>query len=73
MTRTLGPNRQPKQSLPTPQPDGGIPTTTARQPEFDDLGGEPRSFDLRDYALIIRRHAALIVVLAVLGTMRGET
>jgi Mrp family chromosome partitioning ATPase/capsular polysaccharide biosynthesis protein len=40
---------------------------TARQPELDDLSGEPRSFDLRDYALIVRRHTVLIVVLTVIG------
>lgn len=42
---------------------------TARQPDLDDLSGEPRSFDLRDYWLIIRRHATLIVVLTVLGAI----
>jgi len=44
---------------------------TARQPDLDDLSGEPRSFDLRDYALIIRRHAVLVVVLTVLGAIAG--
>jgi succinoglycan biosynthesis transport protein ExoP len=42
---------------------------TGRQPDLDDLGGEPRSFDLRDYAQIIRRHVVLIVVLTVLGAI----
>jgi Mrp family chromosome partitioning ATPase len=42
---------------------------TARQPDLDDLSGEPRSFDLRDYWLIVRRHATLIVVLTVLGAI----
>ena len=42
---------------------------TARQPEPDSLSGEPRSFDLRDYWLIIRRHATMIVVLTVLGAI----
>ncbi len=42
---------------------------TARQPDLDDLSGEPRSFDLRDYWLIIRRHVILVVVLTVLGAI----
>jgi Mrp family chromosome partitioning ATPase len=42
---------------------------TARQPDPDGLSGEPRSFDLRDYWLIIRRHATLVVVLTVLGAI----
>lgn len=41
----------------------------ARQPDLDDLSGEPRSFDLRDYWLIIRRHAVLVVALTVLGAI----
>ena len=43
---------------------------TAR-PDLDDPSGEPRSFDLRDYWMIIRRHATLIVVLTVLGAVAG--
>lgn len=43
---------------------------TAR-PDLDDSSGEPRSFDLRDYWMIIRRHATLIVVLTVLGAIAG--
>ena len=42
---------------------------TGRQPDLDDFSGEPRSFDLRDYALVIRRRAVLIVVMAVLGAV----
>jgi Mrp family chromosome partitioning ATPase len=42
---------------------------TARQPDLDDLSAEPRSFDLRDYWLIIRRRAILVVVLTVLGAI----
>jgi Mrp family chromosome partitioning ATPase/capsular polysaccharide biosynthesis protein len=42
---------------------------TGRQPDLDDHSGEPRSFDLRDYTQIIRRHVVLIVVLAVLGAV----
>src|SRR5450755_269535 len=44
---------------------------TARKPDLDDLSGEPRSFDLRDYWLIIRRHAVLVMVLTVLGAIAG--
>ena len=44
---------------------------TARQPDLDDLSGEPRSFDLRDYWMIIRRHAVLVMVLTVLGAIAG--
>jgi Mrp family chromosome partitioning ATPase/capsular polysaccharide biosynthesis protein len=43
---------------------------TAR-PDLDDRSGEPRSFDLRDYWMIIRRHATLVVVLTVLGAIAG--
>lgn len=45
---------------------------TARQPtDLNDVGGEPRSIDLRDYWLIIRRRAVLVVVLTVLGAIAG--
>jgi Mrp family chromosome partitioning ATPase len=44
---------------------------TARQPDLNDVSGEPRSFELRDYWLIIRRHAVLVVVLTVLGAIAG--
>lgn len=45
---------------------------TARQAtDLDDFSGEPRSFELRDYWLIIRRRAVLIVVLTVLGAIAG--
>jgi Mrp family chromosome partitioning ATPase/capsular polysaccharide biosynthesis protein len=45
---------------------------TARQPtDLDDFSGEPRSLDLRDYWLIIRRRAVLVVVLTVLGAIAG--
>src|SRR5580700_684841 len=43
---------------------------TAR-PDLDGPSGEPRSFDLRDYWMIIRRHATLVVVLTVLGVIAG--
>src|ERR1700729_2062506 len=43
---------------------------TAR-PDLDGPSGEPRSFDLRDYWLIIRRHATLVVVVTVLGAIAG--
>src|SRR5579872_2056444 len=43
---------------------------TART-DLDDPSGEPRSFDLRDYWMIIRRHTVLVVVLAVLGAIAG--
>jgi Mrp family chromosome partitioning ATPase/capsular polysaccharide biosynthesis protein len=43
---------------------------TAR-PDLDGPSGEPRSFDLRDYWLIIRRHVTLVVVVTVLGAIAG--
>lgn len=43
---------------------------TART-DLDDPSGEPRSFDLRDYWMIIRRHTTLVVVLTVLGAIAG--
>jgi Mrp family chromosome partitioning ATPase/capsular polysaccharide biosynthesis protein len=43
---------------------------TART-DLNDPSGEPRAFDLRDYWMIIRRHATLIVVLTVLGAIAG--
>ncbi len=37
----------------------------------DDLAAEPRSIDLRDYALVVRRRWVLVLVLAVLGAALG--
>jgi capsular polysaccharide biosynthesis protein/Mrp family chromosome partitioning ATPase len=43
-----------------------------RQPkEQDDFANEPRSVDLRDYWLIIRRRWRMIVVLALIGAIGG--
>ena len=43
-----------------------------RQPQGqDDFAGEPRSVDLRDYGLVLRRRRAIILVMILLGAALG--
>jgi polysaccharide biosynthesis transport protein len=43
--------------------------TMQQSPDADDFAAEPRSIDLRDYWLVVRRRWQLVLVLAALGTV----
>ena len=44
---------------------------TRQPPDDDDFAAEPRSIDLREYWLIVRRRWLLVLVLTVLGAVLG--
>ena len=45
--------------------------TVRQTPDQDDFAAEPRSLDLREYWLIVRRRWRLVAVIAVLGALCG--
>jgi Mrp family chromosome partitioning ATPase/capsular polysaccharide biosynthesis protein len=45
--------------------------SASQPPDRDDFAAEPRSIDLREYWLIVRRHWVLVLVVAMLGAVAG--
>jgi Mrp family chromosome partitioning ATPase/capsular polysaccharide biosynthesis protein len=71
MTGISGPDIKVEQSYPAKRLTEDRAMSASQPPDREDFAAEPRSIDLREYWLIVRRHWVLILVATMLGAVAG--